>query len=75
LEYVDNKWFKSIDFSFDCVKEGYIGEFVIECTRSFNSVEINFAANPRRKLLEEIPLWIKMLLMEKGLMCMEHDGW
>jgi hypothetical protein len=58
---------------FECVKEGYIVEFSIECSESFSSVERKFAAGPRRRLLEEIPLWIKMLFMEKGIMCMEHN--
>jgi hypothetical protein len=30
------------------------------------SVERKFVANPRRRLLEEIPLWINMLFVEKG---------
>jgi hypothetical protein len=62
---LDNKWTKAIDFWFKQVKEGYIVEFVVECNESFNSVEFKFATGPRRKLLEEIPLWIKMLFMEK----------
>jgi hypothetical protein len=55
------------------VKEGYIVEFVVECNESFSSAERKFAADPRRRLLNEIHLWIKMLFVEKGLMCMELD--
>jgi hypothetical protein len=40
---------------------------------SFSSVERKFAVGPRRRLLEEIPLWIKMLFVEKGIMHMEPD--
>jgi hypothetical protein len=31
----------------------------------------NFAEGPRKQMLEEIPLWIKMLFVDKGLMHME----
>jgi hypothetical protein len=70
---VDNKWARAIEFWFEHVKEGYIVEFSIECSESFNSVERKFAVGPRRRLLEEIPLWIKMLFIEKGIMCMEPN--
>jgi hypothetical protein len=68
-----NKWARVVDFLFDWVKEGYIVEFSIECIESFSQVERKFDADPRKRLLEETPLWIKMLLMEKGMMHMELD--
>jgi hypothetical protein len=55
------------------VKEGYIIEFVVEYTDSFSEAERKFVEGPRRRLLEEIPLWIKMLFMEKGMMHMDPD--
>jgi hypothetical protein len=64
---------KVVDFWFDQVKEGYIIEFSIEYNDSFSEAERKFVVGPRKRLLEEIPLWIKMLFVEKGLMCMEPD--
>jgi len=48
------------------VKEGYIVGFCIKCNKSLCSVERKFTIGPRRRLLEEILLWIKMLFVEKG---------
>jgi hypothetical protein len=45
----------------------------MEYTDSFSEEEILFAKGPRRWMLKEIPLGIKMLFMEKGLMCMDPD--
>jgi hypothetical protein len=70
---VDNKWARAIDFWFNWVKEGYIVEFTIEYNDSFSEAERKFVEGPRKRLLEEIPLWIKMLFVEKGMMCMEPD--
>jgi hypothetical protein len=68
-----NKWERTIEFWFECVKEGYIVVFSIECSESFSSVERIFASVPRRILVEEILLWIEMLVVEKGLMHMKTD--
>ena len=73
LEVLDNKWTWDIKFWFAQVNEGYIVEFIMEYTDSFNEDEINFAEGPRRRMLEEIRLCIKMLFNEKGLMPMEPD--
>jgi hypothetical protein len=73
MRYMDNKWARDIELWFEHVKEGYIVEFSMECGESFNNAEIKFAAGPRRRLLEEIPLWINMLFMKKGLMCMDPN--
>jgi hypothetical protein len=73
LIYVDNKWDRALELWFYCVKEGYIIDFVFECNESFSSAKRKFASNLRRTMLEEIPLWIKMLLMEKGMMHMHPN--
>jgi hypothetical protein len=73
LKYVDNKWANEVEFWFDRVKEGYIVEFYIECSESFNTFERKFCHSPIRILLEEIPLWIKMFFVEKGIMHMDPD--
>jgi hypothetical protein len=68
MKALDNKWTRAIDFWFSWVKEDYIIEFVVEYIDSFSEVERNFVEGPRKRMLEEISVWIKMLLMEKGLM-------
>jgi hypothetical protein len=73
LKYMDNKWAREIKFWFNQVKEGYIIEFTIEYNDSFSEDERKFVKGPRKRLLEEIPMWIKMLFVEKGLMHMEPD--
>jgi hypothetical protein len=55
------------------VNGGYIIEFVVEYIDSFNEAERKFTKGRRKRLLEEIPLWIKMLFMEKGLMHMDPN--
>jgi hypothetical protein len=55
------------------VKEGYSIDFVVEYNDSFSKAKRKFVKGPQKRMLEEISLWIKMLFMEKGLMCMEPD--
>jgi hypothetical protein len=55
------------------VKEGCTIEFVVEYIDSLSEDEINFTEVPRKRSLEEIPLCINMLFMEKGVMCMDPD--
>jgi len=45
----------------------------MEYIDSFSEPERNFAKGPWKCMLEEIPIWIKMLFMEKVLMRMELD--
>jgi len=73
LKELDKKWTRAIDFWFSRVKEGYIIEFVVECTNYFSEVERKFMEGPIRRLLEEISLLIKMMFVEKGLMRMNPD--
>jgi hypothetical protein len=63
----------AIDFWFARVKEGHIIEFSIEYSDSFNEVARKFKEGPRKRMLEEIPLWIKMLFMEIIMRHMETD--
>ena len=48
--------------------EGYIVEFAAECYQYLLKVEINFRSRLRGKLLKDIPLWIKALMVDEGLM-------
>jgi len=73
LKTLNNKWTRAIDFWFSWVKEGYIIEIVVKYIDSFSEVERTFVKGPQKRLLEEIPLWINMLFMEKGMMHMDPD--
>jgi hypothetical protein len=43
----------------------------MEYTNYFSEEERKFSEGLRKWMLEEIPLWIKMFFIEKGLMHME----
>ena len=43
-------------------------EFSVECYQSFSKAEAIFCSGLRGKLLKEIPLWIKALMVDEGLM-------
>jgi hypothetical protein len=73
LKALYNKWTWAIDFCFAQVKEGYIIEFSIEYSDSLSEAGRTFEEGIRKRMLEEIPLWIKMLLVEKTIMCMEPN--
>jgi hypothetical protein len=45
----------------------------VEYIDSFSEAKRNFMKGPRKTLLEEIPLWIKMFFIKKGLMHMEPN--
>ena len=48
--------------------DGYIVEFAVECYQSFSRAEDTFRFGLRGKLLKEISLWIKALMVDEGLM-------
>jgi len=73
VKTLENKWTQAIDLWLARVNEGYIIGLVVEYTDSFNKVERKFTEGPRKRMLEEIQLWIKMLFMEKELMHMDPD--
>nr|QHR91537.1 hypothetical protein Q903MT_gene5572 [Picea sitchensis] len=71
---MDNKWSTAVDFWFARLKEGYIVEFAIDYSNSFSCTERKFTEGPRGRYLLLIPLWVKMLLCEKGLMILQSDA-
>jgi hypothetical protein len=50
------------------VKVDYVIEFFVEYSDSFNEVERKFIEGHQKTILEEIPLWIKMVFVNKGVM-------
>jgi hypothetical protein len=59
-----------IDLWVNTTLEGYIIEFAVENHQSFLRVEVISKKYVRGRLLREIPLWIKFVLMEEGMMIM-----
>ena len=45
----------------------YIVEFEMECYQSFLREEDKFRSGLKGKLLKEIPLWIKALMVDEGI--------
>jgi len=73
MKTLDNKWDWLTSLWFPRVKEHYIIDFSIEYNDSFNEADRKCVEGPRKRMLEEIMLWIKMLFLEKGMMWMETD--
>jgi hypothetical protein len=63
LKELDKKWSQAIEFFFSQVNEGYIIEFSIKYSDYFNADERNFEQGPRKQMLEDITLWMKMLFV------------
>lgn len=47
--------------------EGYIVEFVAESYQYFSKAEVVFGSGLRGRLMKEVPTWIKMFMIEEGL--------
>jgi hypothetical protein len=71
LKVLNNKWTRAIDFWFARVREGYIIEFVVEYNDSFSEAKIKFEEGPRKRMLEDILLWIKIFFVERSMMRMD----
>ena len=57
----------------DNILEGYITEFAVDSTKSYNKEEMEFFNGPRGRFLLSLQLSIKMLVCEKGILKM-HLG-
>jgi hypothetical protein len=53
-----------MDFWIHTTLEFYIIEFVVENHQYFSKAEVVFHEGARGRLLQEIPLWINILLVE-----------
>ena len=68
LHQLDTELTCTVDFWVETTLDGYIVEFAAECYQSFSKAEAIFRSGLRGKLLKEIPLWIKALMVDEGLM-------
>jgi hypothetical protein len=60
----------AIDFWVSTTLEGYIIKFAAENHRYFSRADAIFKKYTRGILLREIPLWIKVFLIEEGMLTM-----
>lgn len=58
---------RAVDFWVQTTIKGYIIEFIAESHQSFSKVDDVFRVGLRGKLLKEVTLWIKVLMVEEGL--------
>jgi hypothetical protein len=70
LQRLDCPVTRAVDFWVSTTLEGYIIEFAAENHQSFSRAEEIFKKGARGRLLREIPLWIKVFLMEEGMLIM-----
>ena len=64
---------RAVDFWVESTLDEYIVEFAAECCQSFLRTEDIFRSRLRVKLLKEIPLWIKALMVDEGLMVFQKS--
>ena len=65
---MDTELTRAVDFWVETTLDEYNVEFAAECYQSFSKAETIFRSRLRGKLLKEILLWIKALMVEEGLM-------
>lgn len=67
LQCLDNDLTSTVDFWVQTTIEGYMVEFAAERYQSYSKADVVFKSGLRVKQLKEVPLWIKMLMVEEGL--------
>jgi hypothetical protein len=74
LQQVDNKFTRVVDFWLDNIVVGFITEFAVDTTKSYNAAEQEFLKGPRGRYIRYLYTSIKILLYNKGVMTMESDN-
>ena len=73
LQRLDCLVTQAVDFWVSTTLEGYIIEFAAENHQYFSWAEEIFEKGTRGRILREIPLWIKVFLMEEGMLIMSPN--
>jgi len=68
LEALEDKITRAMDHWLNWIIAGFITEFAIETTMSYNKEERCFLKGPRGKYIKSLNTWIKTLLCEKQVM-------
>jgi hypothetical protein len=74
LQQVDNKFTRVVDFWLDNIVEGFITEFAVDTTNSYNTTEKYFLKGPQGRYIRSLYTSIKILLYNKGVMTMATDN-
>jgi hypothetical protein len=65
---MDHQITQAVDLWVDMFLEGYITKFAVENHQYFSRDEAIFNKGAQGKLMREIPLWIKIFLVEEGML-------
>ena len=73
LQEIDNKASQVVEVCLDSILEGYIIEFAVDTTKSYNEVERELFNGPWVRFLLSLQLSIKMIVYEKGILKMHLE--
>lgn len=68
LEASEDKITRVVDHWINRIIGGFMTEFMVDTSVSYNEAERRFFKGPRGKYLKSLNTWIKMLLCEKRVM-------
>jgi hypothetical protein len=71
--YVSNKNSLVVDFWLENILGGYIIEFAVDFTQSYNVAERYFFKGMHGRFMKSLGTWINMLLCDKCMIKMEFD--
>jgi hypothetical protein len=74
LQQVNNKFTRVVDFWLDSIVAGFITEFAVDTTKSYNAAEKEFLRGPRGRYIRSLYTSIKILLYNNGVMTMASDN-
>ena len=74
LKRVNNKFMHIVEFRLDNIVVGYITEFAVDTSKSYNIVEKEFLKGPRGRYIRLLYTSIKILLHDKWVLTMESDN-
>lgn len=71
---MDNDRTRAVDFWVKTTMEGYVVKFAAESYQSFSKEEVVFSSGLREELIREVLMWIKMFMVEEGLLPLATTG-
>ena len=74
LQQVSKKFMRTIDCWVDNIVVGFITEFAVDTTKSYNAEEKEFLKGPSGRYIISLYTSIKILLYNKGVMTMASDN-
>jgi hypothetical protein len=74
LQQVYNKFMRAVDFWLDNIVAGFIREFPVDTTKSYNATEKEFLNGPGGRYIISLYTSIKILIYNKCVMTMASDN-